>query len=55
MAPVPLSVIVGFVVPLLLIVVNLVWGFGGILVFILLVLWLGLAVLLITPEDREAS
>jgi len=52
MARIPLSVIVGFVVPLVLMLVNLIWGYGGLLVFILLVIWLGLAVFLITPEDR---
>ncbi len=55
MARFPLAVIVGFVVPLVLIVVNLVLGYGGLLVFILLVVWLGLAVFLITPEDRGTA
>ena len=55
MARVPLSVIAGFVVPLLLILVNLILGYGGILVFILLVVWMGLAIVLILPEEREAS
>lgn len=52
MARLHLPVIVGFVVPLILIIVNLALGYGGILVFILLVVWLGLAVFLVTPEDR---
>ncbi len=55
MARIPLSVIIGFVVPLILIVVNLVWGYGGLLAFILLVMWIGLAIFLITPEDRGAA
>lgn len=55
MPRIPLSVIVGFVVPLLLIVVNLALGYGGILVFILLVIWLGLAIFLILPEDRGTA
>ena len=55
MARVPLSVIVGFVVPLLLIVVNLVLGYGGILAFIFLVVWIGLAVFLTMPEDKGTT
>ncbi len=55
MARIPWSVIIGFVVPLVLIAVNLIWGFGGILVFILLVCWLGLAVFLTVPEDRGTT
>ena len=55
MARIPLSVLVGFVLPIILIVINLVWGYGGILVFILLVLWIGVSVFLITPEDRPAD
>lgn len=55
MARIPLSVIVAFVVPLVLIVVNLIWHFGGILVLILLILWLGLGVFFLTPEDRPAT
>ena len=55
MARVPWSVLIGFVAPLILIIVNLIWGFGGILVFILLVCWLGLAVFLITPEDGATT
>jgi hypothetical protein len=51
MARIPWSVIVGFVVPLILIVINLALHVGGLLVFILLVCWLGLAVFLMTPED----
>ncbi len=55
MARIPLSVIIAFVVPLVLIVVNLIWHFGGILVLILLILWLGLGVFFLTPEDRPAT
>jgi len=55
MARVPWSLLIGFVAPLILMVVNLVWGYGGILVFILLVCWLGLAVFLTTPEDRGTA
>ncbi len=52
MARLPLSVVIAFVLPLILIVVNLIWHFGGILVLILLFLWLGLGVFFLTPEDR---
>ena len=55
MARIPWSLIVGFVVPLALIVVNLVWHLGGILVLILLLIWLGLGVFFITPEDRGTT
>lgn len=54
MARIPWSLIVGFVVPLVLIVVNLVWRLGGVLILILLLIWLGLGVFFITPEDRGA-
>lgn len=50
-----LPLVVGFLVPLILIVVNLWLGYGGILVFVLLVIWLGLAVFLVTPEDRGSA
>lgn len=46
-----LPILIGFVVPLVLIVVNLALGYGGLLAFIFLVIWLGLAVFLVTPED----
>jgi hypothetical protein len=52
MARIPWSLIVGFVVPLVLIVANLVWKLGGILILILLLIWLGLGVFFLTPEDR---
>ncbi len=55
MARIPLSVIIAFVVPLILIVVNLIWQVGGIFVLILLILWLGLGVFFLTPEDRPAT
>ena len=50
-----LPILIGFAVPLILMIVNLVWGYGGLLVFILLVIWLGLAVFLLTPEEQGAS
>ncbi len=52
MARIPLSVIIAFVVPLVLIVVNLIWHYGGILVLILLFIWLGFGVFFLTPEDH---
>ncbi len=55
MARIPLSLIVGFVVPLVLIIINLALGYGGILAFIFLVVWLGLAVFLIVPEDKGTT
>lgn len=54
MARIPWSVIVGFVVPLILIVVNLATHIGGLLFLIVLFSWIGLAVFLITPEDKSA-
>ncbi len=55
MARVPWSVIVGFVVPLVLIVVNLVTHIGGLLFLIILFCWVGLAVFLMTPEDKSVT
>jgi len=55
MARIPWSLIVGLVIPLILIVVNLVWTLGGILILILLLLWLGLGVIFVTPEDRGTA
>ncbi|HYM40989.1 MAG TPA: hypothetical protein VEY12_12750 [Thermoplasmata archaeon] len=52
MARVPVSIIVAFVLPLVLILVNLIWHVGGILVLILLLIWIGLGVFFLTPEDR---
>ncbi len=55
MAKISWSVILGFVVPLILIVINLALGYGGLLVLILLLTWIGLAVFLTTPEDKSAT
>jgi len=55
MARFPLAILIAFVLPLILIVVNLIWHFGGILVLIALFIWLGLGVFFLTPEDRPAS
>ncbi len=55
MARVPLSAIIAFVVPVLLIVVNLVFKVGGILVLMLLIVWLGLGVFFITPEEKSTD
>lgn len=40
-----------FVAPVALLVVNIVWGYGGILVLILLLVWLGVVVVLALPEE----
>ncbi len=47
------SAFVGFVVPILLLAVNLVLGYGGILVLILLFIWVGMAVVLVLPEETS--
>lgn len=49
-----LGTFLGFVLPILLIAVNLIWGFGGILALILLILWIGGAVFFLIPEERPA-
>lgn len=49
-----LATFLGFVLPLVLIAVNLIWGFGGILAFILLVLWIGVSIFFLIPEERTA-
>jgi len=55
MARLTLSVLLGFVLPVALLLVNLIWGFGGLLAFILLLIWLGLAVVLLIPEDQATA
>lgn len=55
MARIPLSVIFAFVVPVVLLVVNLVFNLGGILVLMLLIVWVGLGVFFITPEEKSAD
>ncbi len=52
MARIPLSIIVAFVVPLILILVNLIFQVGGILVLMILLVWLGFGVFFLTPEDQ---
>ena len=54
MARVPLSILIAFVLPVILIVVNLITHVGGILLLILLFIWLGLGVFLLTPEEHSA-
>jgi hypothetical protein len=46
------SVFLGFVLPILLVVANLVLGYGGILALILLLIWIGMATVLILPEEN---
>ncbi len=48
-----LGYIVGFIVPLVLLGVNLILGYGGILVTIALFTWLGLAVMIL-PTSEES-
>jgi hypothetical protein len=55
MARLHLPILIGFVLPLALVVVNLALGYGGLLAFIFLVIWLGLAVFLVTPEDHGTT
>lgn len=44
--------VIGFLVPLVLLGVNVVLGYGGILVTVALFVWLGTAILLApTPEE----
>jgi len=49
-----LGFVIGFVVPLVLLGVNVVLGVGGILVTVALFVWLGTAILLapLAEEDR---
>lgn len=44
---------IGIVVPLVLLGVNLVLGYGGILVTILLIVWLGTAILFAPTAEEE--
>jgi hypothetical protein len=45
---------IGLVVPLVLLAVNLALGYGGILVTVALLVWLGTGILLIpTPEEER--
>jgi len=46
------SFLLGFAVPSALLIANLVWGLGGILVTIALFVWIGLAVILV-PTDED--
>lgn len=49
-----LGFVIGVVVPLALLGVNLVLGYGGILVTIALLVWLGTAIVLApTPEEER--
>ncbi len=42
---------VGFAIPVALLLVNLILGYGGILATIGLFVWLGLAIMLVPTED----
>lgn len=52
MARFPTTYLLGIVLPVLLLAVNLVWGFGGILATAGLFLWIGLAIIFL-PTDEE--
>ncbi len=45
-----LPVLVGVVAPLALLVTNMVWNYGTILLTILALVWLGFAVVLLAPS-----
>ncbi len=51
MARLTWPVFIGFILPLILLVVNVVLGYGGILGLILLFVWIGAAVILVYPEE----
>jgi hypothetical protein len=50
----PTFAVIGFVVPLALLAVNLVLGYGGILATIGLFVWLGLSIILLPVEESAA-
>jgi hypothetical protein len=50
-----LGAFLGFGLPIILIAVNLIWGYGGILVFILLMLWIGIAVFFSLPDESTGA
>lgn len=52
MARFPGVFLIAFILPLALLLVNLIWGYGGILVTIILFVWIGLAVTLV-PSEAE--
>jgi hypothetical protein len=52
--PFPTFAVFGFVIPLILLGINLVLGFGGILATIGLFVWLGLAIVLMPTEEVAA-
>jgi hypothetical protein len=47
-------IVAGLVIPLALLITNAVWGYGGILLTIASVVWIGFAVVLITPGGAQA-
>ena len=49
-----LGFVIGFVVPLVLLAMNVTLGYGGILTTVALFVWLGTAILLTpTPEEER--
>jgi hypothetical protein len=43
--------LLGLILPLALVVVNVVLGYGGLLVLILLLVWLAMGVIFLYPEE----
>lgn len=52
MARIQGSVLLGFALPVALLAINLIWGYGGIIATIGLFVWIGLA-LMIVPAEEE--
>ena len=48
-----LGLVLGFVLPLVLLAVNVFLGYGGVLVTVLLFVWLGTGILLTPTADEE--
>lgn len=47
------TLVLGFFLPIALMFVNLILGYGGILAFIMLLVWVGAAVILVYPEETR--
>jgi hypothetical protein len=50
-----LGAFVSFGLPVILMAVDLIWGYGGILAFILLMLWIGVALFFSIPEEAAPA
>ena len=49
-----IPVVAGLVAPLALILTNALWGYGGILLTIASLVWIGFAVVLLAPAGSQA-